>query len=80
MSGSGSIVLKIISAFFTALAFYLAAKRNLEARNYSSVNTGVIEFGGDGSGQAKKPKLAYDGLEIHIPITGANRNFCTAAP
>lgn len=41
---------------------------------------GVIEFEGGGSGRAKKPKLAYDGLEIDIPFTGTNRNFGTAAP
>jgi len=40
----------------------------------------VIEFEGGGSGQAKKPLLAYDGLEIDIPFTESNGNTGTAAP
>ena len=40
-------------------------------RNLSELeDIGVIEFAGGGSGQAKRPKLAYDGLEIDIPFTG----------
>lgn len=30
---------------------------------------GIITFEGGGSGQAKQPVLAYDGLEIDIPFT-----------
>ena len=41
---------------------------------------GVIEFEGGGSGRAKKPKLAYDGLEIEIPFTDSNNTIGTAAP
>jgi predicted transcriptional regulator len=50
-------------------------------RNLSELeDIGVIEFNGGRSGQAKKPKLAYDGLEIDIPFTGSNGNVGTAAP
>ena len=41
---------------------------------------GVIEFENGGSGQAKKPKLAYDGLEIDIPFAGSNGSVGTTAP
>ena len=50
-------------------------------RNLSELeDIGVIEFEGGGSGQAKKPTLAYDGLEIDIPFAGANGSVGTAAP
>lgn len=50
-------------------------------RNLSELeDIGVIEFEGGGSGQAKKPKLAYDGLEIDIPFSGSDRDVGTAAP
>lgn len=50
-------------------------------RNLSELeDIGVIEFDGDGSGQPKKPKLAYDGLEIDIPFAGSNKNIGAAAP
>ena len=50
-------------------------------RNLSELETiGVIEFGGGGSGRAKTPKLAYDGLEIEIPFPGSKGNVGTAAP
>jgi predicted transcriptional regulator len=41
---------------------------------------GVIEFEGGGSGHAKTPKLAYDGLEIDIPFPTSNENRDAAAP
>jgi len=41
---------------------------------------GVIEFEGGGSGQAKKPKLAYDGLEIDIPFAEPSESVGTEAP
>jgi predicted transcriptional regulator len=41
---------------------------------------GVIELQGGGSGQAKTPKLAYDGLEIDIPFTTLNEHRDAAAP
>jgi predicted transcriptional regulator len=41
---------------------------------------GVIEFAGGGSGNAKKPMLAYDGLEIDIPFTRPDGGAGAAAP
>ncbi|WP_129116605.1 HVO_A0114 family putative DNA-binding protein [Halegenticoccus tardaugens] len=50
-------------------------------RNLSELeDIGVIEFEGGGSGQAKKPKLVYNGLEIDIPFTGPNGSVGAAAP
>jgi predicted transcriptional regulator len=50
-------------------------------RNLSELeDIGVIEFEGGGSGQAKKPLLAYDGLEIDIPFAGSEDSVGTAAP
>jgi predicted transcriptional regulator len=50
-------------------------------RNLSELeDIGVIEFEGGGSGQAKKPVLAYDGLEIDIPFTRPDDSIGTAAP
>ena len=50
-------------------------------RNLSELeDIGVIEFEEAGPGQAKKPTLAYDGLEIDIPFTGSDRNVGAAAP
>lgn len=42
-------------------------------RNLSELeDIGVIEFEGSGQGHAKKPLLAYDGLEIDIPFAESN--------
>jgi predicted transcriptional regulator len=50
-------------------------------RNLSELeDIGVIELEGSGSGRAKKPKLAYDGLEIDIPFTDSNNTIGAAAP
>ena len=50
-------------------------------RNLSELeDIGVIEFEGEGPGRARRPTLTYDGLEIDIPLTGANRSASTAAP
>lgn len=50
-------------------------------RNLSELDDiGVIEFEGSGSGQAKKPVLAYDGLEIDIPFSGSNDDVGKAIP
>ncbi|WP_136688640.1 HVO_A0114 family putative DNA-binding protein [Halorhabdus amylolytica] len=50
-------------------------------RNLSELeDIGVIEFDGDGAGQAKKPTLAYDGLEIDIPFAGSSGNVDAATP
>jgi predicted transcriptional regulator len=50
-------------------------------RNLSELeDIGVIGFEGGGSGRAKKPILAYDGLEIDIPFAGSEDTVGTAAP
>jgi predicted transcriptional regulator len=50
-------------------------------RNLSELeDIGVIEFEGGGSGRAKTPKLAYDGLEIDIPFAGSDEKGGAAAP
>ena len=50
-------------------------------RNLSELNDiGVVEFEAGGTGGAKKPTLAYDGLEIDIPFVGSNGDVGTAAP
>ena len=50
-------------------------------RNLSELDDiGVIEFKADGSGNAKKPKLRYDGLEIDISFARSSENVGTAAP
>jgi predicted transcriptional regulator len=50
-------------------------------RNLTELESiGVIEFEGGGSGQAKKPLLTYDGLEIDIPFAGSSDNIGAAAP
>lgn len=50
-------------------------------RNLSELDDiGVIEFEGDGSGNVKKPKLMYDGLEINISFARSNENVGTTAP
>jgi len=50
-------------------------------RNLSELeDIGVIEFEESNVGQAKKPGLAYDGLEIDIPFSGSNGSISTAAP
>jgi len=41
---------------------------------------GVIEFEGGGPGRAKKPTLAYDGLEIDIPFVGSDESVGATAP
>jgi predicted transcriptional regulator len=50
-------------------------------RNLSELeDIGVLEFEGGGSGRPKKPKLAYDGLEIDIPFTDSNSTVGATAP
>jgi len=50
-------------------------------RNLSELHDiGVVEFEGGGAGRAKKPTLAYDGLEIDIPFVEEDRSVDTAAP
>jgi predicted transcriptional regulator len=60
----------------------------LVARDYKQVHRnlselediGVIEFEGGGTGKAKKPKLAYDGLEIDIPFAGSSERIGAGTP
>jgi len=50
-------------------------------RNLTELNDiGVIEFEGGGSGRAKTPTLAYDGLEIDLPFTASSVSSDAAAP
>lgn len=50
-------------------------------RNLSELaDIGVIEFEGSGAGSAKRPILAYDGLEIDIPFAGPEGTTGTATP
>ena len=50
---------------------------DLVGRDYKQVHQnltdlesiGILEFEGGGPGQAKRPLLAYDGLEIDLPFT-----------
>ena len=50
-------------------------------RNLSELeDIGVIELEGSGPGQAKRPKLAYDGLEIDIPFAEPDGGVGAAAP
>jgi len=50
-------------------------------RNLTELESiGVIQFEGSGSGQAKKPLLTYDGLEIDIPFAGSSDTADAAAP
>ncbi|UPW00840.1 transcriptional regulator [Halorussus gelatinilyticus] len=50
-------------------------------RNLSELeDIGVVEFEGGGSGKAKKPLLAYDGLEIDLPFTDSGSDTDVATP
>lgn len=65
----------------------ISEEADLVGRDYKQVHQnlselhdiGVVEFEG-GPGQAKKPILAYDGLEIDIPFVDSDRNVGAAAP
>jgi predicted transcriptional regulator len=41
---------------------------------------GIIEFEGGGPGRAKKPILAYDGLEVDLPFIESDDHLGAAAP
>jgi len=50
-------------------------------RNLSELeDIGIIELEGGGPGQAKKPLLTYEGIEIDIPFAPSNGRVGTAAP
>lgn len=53
---------------------YKQVHQNLTELN----NIGVIDFEGDGPGQAKAPTLAYDGLEINLPFTASGGSLDAA--
>jgi predicted transcriptional regulator len=61
---------------------------DLVGRDYKQVHwnlseledIGIIEFEGGGFGQAKKPVLAYDGLEIDILFADSDDSVGTVSP
>lgn len=65
----------------------ISAVAELVGRDYKQVHQniselediGVIELEGSGEGKAKKPTLAYDGLEIDIPFAPSDEG-ADAAP
>jgi predicted transcriptional regulator len=40
---------------------------------------GILEFDSGGAGHAKRPVLAYDGLEIDIPFSNSDEHAGAAA-
>ena len=80
--------LELLDAVFEHEPESIREAADLVNRDYKQVHLnlselediGVIEFEGGGSGRAKKPVLAYDGLEIDIPFTDSNDSVGTVAP
>ena len=80
--------LELLDAIFESEPESIREAAELVDRDYKQVHRnlselediGVIEFDGGGSGRAKKPILAYDGLEIDIPFAGSADSVGTAAP
>jgi predicted transcriptional regulator len=80
--------LELLDAIFEYEPESIREAADLVNRDYKQVHRnlselediGVIEFEGGGSGRAKKPVLAYDGLEIDIPFAGSRDSVGTAAP
>jgi len=80
--------LELLDAIFESEPESIREAAELVDRDYKQVHRnlselediGVIEFEGGGSGRAKKPTLAYDGLEIDIPFAGSEDSVGTAAP
>jgi Predicted transcriptional regulator len=80
--------LELLDAIFKHEPESIREATDLVGRDYKQVHRnlselediGVIEFEGGGSGRAKKPILAYDGLEIDIPFAGSEDGVGTAAP
>jgi predicted transcriptional regulator len=80
--------LELLDAIFEYEPESIREAADLVNRDYKQVHRnlselediGVIEFEGGGSGRAKKPILAYDGLEIDIPFAGSGDGVGTAAP
>jgi predicted transcriptional regulator len=80
--------LELLDAIFEHEPESIREAADLVGRDYKQVHRnlselddiGVIEFEGGGSGQAKKPVLAYDGLEIDIPFADSDDHVGTVAP
>ena len=80
--------LELLDAIFEYEPESIRKSAELVDRDYKQVHRnlselediGVIEFEGGGSGRAKKPILAYDGLEIDIPFAGSEDGVDAAAP
>jgi predicted transcriptional regulator len=80
--------LELLEAVFESEPESIRDAAELVERDYKQVHRnlselediGVIEFEGGGSGRAKKPVLAYNGLEIDIPFAGPEDSIGTAAP
>jgi len=80
--------LELLDAVFEHEPESIREAADLVNRDYKQVHLnlselediGVIEFEGGGSGRAKKPVLAYDGLEIDIPFTDSDDSVGTVAP
>jgi len=80
--------LELLDAVFEYEPESIREAADLVGRDYKQVHRnlselediGVIEFEGGGSGRAKKPVLAYDGLEIDIPFASSEDTVGTAAP
>jgi predicted transcriptional regulator len=66
----------------------IRATAELVGRDYKQVHRnlgelediGVVEFESVGPGNARRPTLAYDGLEVDIPFTDSDGSADTAAP
>jgi predicted transcriptional regulator len=80
--------LKLLDAIFEHEPESIRKAADLVGRDYEQVHRnlselediGVIELEGGGSGRARKPVLAYYGLEIDIPFAGSGESVGTAAP
>ena len=80
--------LELLEAIATHAPESIRATADAVDRDYKQVHrnlseledVGVIEFEGGSAGTAKKPTLAYDGLEIDIPFAGSDGGVGTAAP
>jgi len=80
--------LELLDAIFEYEPESIREAADLVNRDYKQVHRnlselediGVIELEGGGPGRAKKPVLAYDGLEIDVPFAGSEDSVGTAAP
>ena len=80
--------LELLDAIFEHEPESIREAADLVGRDYKQVHRnlselediGVIEFEGGGSGRAKKPVLAYDGLKIDILFADSDESVGTVAP